>query len=177
MNRTLADPVYRQNLKALYRDTLLHDVMPFWMKHGMDAEHDGIITSLDRDGSILDTIGSMQEVTQGMWTFSTLYNTVEKRSDWIEAAGSCLAFLEKHGYATDGKMFFTVTREGKPLRMRRYVFSEAFAAIAHAAYAKATGDESYVERAKKDFATYLKFSFEKGLIHPKIEPNTNLAAR
>ena len=55
MNRTLADPSFRQSLKALYRDTLLHDVMPFWMKHGMDPEHDGIITSLDRDGSVLDT--------------------------------------------------------------------------------------------------------------------------
>ena len=30
--------------------------------------------------------------------------------------------------------------KGRPLRMRRYVFSESFAAIAYAAYAKATGD-------------------------------------
>jgi N-acylglucosamine 2-epimerase len=172
MNLTLADPLYRQNLKALYRDTLLKDVMPFWMKHGMDREFDGIITSLDRDGSILDTDKSIWFQGRAAWMLSTLYNHVEKRSDWIEAAGSCLAFLEKHGYSTDGKLFFTVTREGKPLRMRRYVFSEAFAAIAHAAYAKATGDESYAEHAKKDFATYLKFSFEKGLMHPKIEPNT-----
>lgn len=172
MPDNLADPDYRQKLKALYRDTLLHDVMPFWMRHGMDREHDGIITALDRDGSILDTDKSIWFQGRAAWTLSTLYNTVEKRSDWIEAAGSCLAFLEKHGYATDGKLFFTVTREGKPLRMRRYVFSEAFAAIAHAAYAKATGDESYAERAKKDFATYLKHSFEKGLMQPKIEPNT-----
>jgi len=172
MNLTLADPLYRQKLKALYRDTLLKDVMPFWMKHGMDREFDGIITSLDRDGSILDTDKSIWFQGRAAWTLATLYNTVEKRSDWIEAAGSCLAFLEKHGYSTDGKLFFTVTREGKPLRMRRYVFSEAFAAIAHAAYAKATGDESYAERAKRDFATYLKYSFEKGLMHPKIEPNT-----
>ncbi len=27
MNLTVADPLYRQNLKALYRDTLLKDVM------------------------------------------------------------------------------------------------------------------------------------------------------
>jgi N-acylglucosamine 2-epimerase len=35
-------------------------------------------------------------------------------------------------------MYFAVTREGQPLRMRRYVFSESFAAIANAAYARAT---------------------------------------
>ncbi len=172
MNHDLTDPGYRKELRKLYRDTLLHDVMPFWLKHGMDREFDGIITSLDRDGSILDTDKSLWFQGRAAWTFATLYNTVEQRSDWLDAAGSCLAFLQRHGYATDGKLFFSVTREGKPLRMRRYVFSEAFSAIAHAAYAKATGDESYAERAQKDFATYLKHSFEKGLMQPKIEPNT-----
>lgn len=172
MNPDLTDPGYRNELRKLYRDTLLNDVMPFWLKHGMDAKHDGIITSLDRDGSILDTDKSLWFQGRAAWTFATLYNTVEKRSDWADAAGSCLAFLQKHGYATNGKLFFSVTREGRPLRMRRYVFSEAFSAIAHAAYAKATGDDNYAERARKDFATYLKHSFEKGLMQPKIEPNT-----
>ena len=172
MNPDLTDPGYRESLRRLYRDTLLHDVMPFWLKHGMDREHDGIITSLDRDGSILDTDKSLWFQGRAAWTFATLYNTVEKRSDWADAAGSCLAFLQKHGYATNGKLFFSVTREGRPLRMRRYVFSEAFSAIAHAAYAKATGDDNYAERARKDFATYLKHSFEKGMMQPKIEPNT-----
>ncbi len=172
MNPDLTDPGYRESLRRLYRDTLLNDVMPFWLKHGMDAEHDGIITSLDRDGSILDTDKSLWFQGRAAWTFATLYNTVEKRSDWADAAGSCLAFIQKHGYATNGKLFFSVTREGRPLRMRRYVFSEAFSAIANAAYAKATGDESYAERARKDFATYLKHSFEKGMMQPKIEPNT-----
>jgi N-acylglucosamine 2-epimerase len=172
MNHDLTDPGYRKELRKLYRDTLLNDVMPFWLKHGMDREFDGIITSLDRDGSILDTDKSIWFQGRAAWTFATLYNTVEKRSDWADAAGSCLAFLQKHGYATNGKLFFSVTREGRPLRMRRYVFSEAFSAIAHAAYAKATGDENYAEGAKKDFATYLKHSFEKGMMQPKIEPNT-----
>jgi len=172
MNHDLTDPGYREELRKLYRDTLLNDVMPFWLKHGMDREFDGIITSLDRVGSILDTDKSLWFQGRAAWTFATLYNTVEQRSDWLDAAGSCLAFLQRHGYATDGKLFFSVTREGKPLRMRRYVFSEAFSAIAHAAYAKATGDESYAERARKDFATYLKHSFEKGMMQPKIEPNT-----
>ena len=37
-------------------------------------------------------------------------------------------------------MFFSVTREGRPLRKRRYLFSEAFAVIALAAYGAAAGD-------------------------------------
>lgn len=158
--------------RTLYRDNLLHDVMPFWLRHAMDEEHGGIITSLDRDGSILDTDKSLWFQGRAGWMFATLFNTVEKRRDWFEAAGSCIAFLDKHGYATDGKMFFTVTREGRPLRMRRYVYSEAFAAIAHAAYAKASGDESYAESALRDFRFYLRHSFEPGAMTPKVNTET-----
>ena len=39
-------------------------------------------------------------------------------------------FLRKHCFDEDGRMFFMVTREGRPLRKRRYVFSEAFAIAA-----------------------------------------------
>lgn len=172
MNQDLTDPGYREKLRALYRDTLLDDVMPFWLKHGIDREHDGIITSLDRDGSILDTDKSIWFQGRAGWTFATLYNTVEKRAEWLEAARRCVAFLDRHGYADDGKLYFTVTREGKPLRMRRYVFSETFAAIAHAAYAKATGDEASKERAKRDFATFLTHTFEPGRMQPKVNPET-----
>ncbi len=67
-------------------------------------------------------------------------------------------------------MYFTVTRDGRPLRMRRYVFSESFAAISYAAFAKATCDARAAEDAVTAFATYLRFSFEPGAMLPKYEP-------
>jgi N-acylglucosamine 2-epimerase len=66
-------------------------------------------------------------------------------------------------------MYFTVTREGQPLRMRRYVFSESFAAMANAAFAKASGDARATEDAVKNFAAYLRHSFEPGVMPPKFE--------
>ncbi|HEX5223249.1 MAG TPA: AGE family epimerase/isomerase, partial [Verrucomicrobiae bacterium] len=157
-------------LLATYRDSLLKNVMPFWLRHGMDREHGGIITCLDRDGSILDTDKSVWFQGRAGWMFATLYNTVEKRAEWLEAARSCIEFSRKHCFALDGKMYFSVTREGKPLRMRRYVFSESFAAIANAALAKATGDSRAADDALKAFATYLHYSFTPGVMAPKFEP-------
>lgn len=168
----LEQPSERRRLAEFYRNTLLTNVIPFWLRHGLDAEHDGIITALDRDGSILDTDKSIWFQGRAGWTFATLFNTVEKRREWFDAAGSCISFLDHHGYSTEGKLFFLVTREGKPLRMRRYVFSETFSAIAHAAYAKASGDHRYHEAAIRDFSTYLKLSFEPGAMSPKIDTNT-----
>lgn len=168
----LSTPDKRSALRTLYRDTLLADVMPFWLRHGVDREHDGILTALDRDGSVIDTDKSIWFQGRAGWMFSTIFNTMVKDREYLDAAGSCIAFLDKHGYATDGKLFFTVTREGRPLRMRRYVYSEAFASIAHAAYAKATGDQHYRELALRDYATYLKHSFEPGMMTPKVNAET-----
>ncbi len=67
MNNELNNPRHREILCTLYRDTLLHDVLPFWLKHGMDREFDDIITSLDRDGAILDTDKSIWFQGRAAW--------------------------------------------------------------------------------------------------------------
>ena len=106
-------------MRETYRRALLDDVIPFWLKHGLDREHGGIITCLDRDGAILDTDKSVWFQGRAGWMFATLYNTVEQRAEWLDAARSCVEFSRQHCFAPDGKMYFSVTREGRPLRMRR----------------------------------------------------------
>jgi N-acylglucosamine 2-epimerase len=166
----LASTESRAALAAQYRGALLGDVIPFWLRHGMDAEYGGIFTALDRDGTVTDTDKSVWFHGRAAWMFATLFNTVERRAEWLDAGRSCVEFLRRHCFAPDGKMYFTVTREGRPLRMRRYVFSEAFAAIANAAFAKASGDERATADEVKCFAAYLRVSFEPGAMLPKFEP-------
>jgi N-acylglucosamine 2-epimerase len=166
----------RNLLAETYRETLLNDVIPFWLKNGMDRRHGGLFSALDRDGSVLDTDKSVWVQGRAAWMFATLYNTVEQRPEWLAAAKSCIGFLRRHCFAPDGKMYFTVTREGKPLRMRRYVFSEAFAAIAFAAYAKATGDSQAADEARKCWETYLRYSFTPGVMTPKYTGTRPLVA-
>ena len=159
-------------LKRVYRDTLLEDVIPFWLKHGLDRKHGGIMTALDRDGSVLDTDKSVWFQGRAAWTFATLYNTVEPRPEWKAAARSCLDFLRRRCFDAQGKLYFTVTREGRPLRMRRYVFSECFAAIGFAAYARAGGGKAAERDALRTFATFLRCSHQPGHIAPKVDPRT-----
>ncbi len=63
---------------------------------------------------------------------------------------SCLEFLENYCLNQDaqGRMYFTVTEEGKPLRQRRYKFSEGFYCIGNAEFYGVTGEEKYLERAR-----------------------------
>ncbi|MFH0991036.1 MAG: AGE family epimerase/isomerase [bacterium] len=163
-------PTQKAKLANYYKTALLHDVLPFWLKHGLDRQYGGFITSLDRDGAIVDTDKSTWFQGRGAWMFATLYNTVAKRPAWLNAAGRTISFMRSHCFDPNGKMYFTVTREGFPLRMRRYVFSECFAAIAFAAWAKATGETEAVSDAIRTFETFLRFNREQGLIQSKTDP-------
>src|SRR5512137_1042756 len=96
---------HNEALSALYRGTLLEDVIPFWLRHGLDREHGGMLTALDRDGTVIDTDKSVWFQGRAAWMLATLYNTVEHRAEWLEAARSCIEFSRRHCYAPDGKMY------------------------------------------------------------------------
>lgn len=168
----LTTPNGRSALAGAYRASLLDDVVPFWLRHGIDPEHGGYFTALDREGRVIDTDKSIWFQGRGAWTFATLFNTVDARAEWLEAARTGIEFLRRHGSAPGGKMYFTVTGDGRPLRQRRYVFSEAFAAIGNAAYARAARDARAAEDAASRFADFLRGSFEPGHLPPKTSPET-----
>ena len=157
-----------------YKTDLTENIMPFWMEHGWDKVNGGVYTCLDRDGSLIDTTKSVW--FQGRFAFicAYAYNNVEKNPMWLEAAKSTLDFIEKHCFDENGRMYFSVTAEGKPLRMRRYVFSETFAAIAMSEYALATGEQKYAERALQIFKDTQRFLTTPGILAPKFEESVQL---
>ncbi len=50
-----------KNLKELYRDGLLNDTLPFWIKYSVDRKYGGFTICLDRDGRVIDT-------DKGVWS-------------------------------------------------------------------------------------------------------------
>ena len=108
-----------EHLVRVYRDGLLGDTLPFWMRHGADAEHGGILTCLDRDGSLLDTDKGVWQQGRFAWMLGRVWREVEQRPEWLDAAAHTLRFIEAHCVDTDQRLFFHVTRDGRPLRKRR----------------------------------------------------------
>ena len=164
-----------QQLIAVYRDGLLHDTLPFWIDHAVDRECGGYMFCLDRDGSVLDTDKLIWLHGRFVWTLSTLYATVEPRPEWLALAQHGLDFLRRYGFDADGRMFFSMTRDGRPLRKRRYLFSEAFAVMALAAYSKAAGDGQAAEQALDLFRLMIRYLTTPGLLPPKVMPQTRPA--
>ena len=120
---------FRQ-LAELYRSELLDRVIPFWINKSQDTEFGGYFTCLDRDGSVYDTDKFIWLQGREVWMFSKLYNTVEPRQEWLDAAIQGAEFLRKYGHDGNLNWYFALDREGHPLVEPYNIFSYTFATIA-----------------------------------------------
>ncbi len=135
-----------------FEKELSSSCIPFWLSHGRDEIYGGVINCLDRTGAVYSEDKSVWMQGRAAWMFSYLYNNMEKREEYLSFAKSCLSFAREHCIdKTDGRMYFTVTRDGRPLRKRRYFFSETFYIMANAEYYMATKEKEYLEEARKYF--------------------------
>jgi N-acylglucosamine 2-epimerase len=156
-----------EELAAFYSNQLLNSTIPFWFPRSFDQEHGGFLLMRDADGSLIDNDKAVWIQGRATWMLATLYNTVEQKPEWLAGAKLGYDFLNKYCFDTDGQMFFHVTRDGKPIRKRRYFFSETFYVIAAAAYAKASGDETAAANARRVFDLCIQYATTPGLLQPK----------
>ncbi|MBN8854309.1 MAG: N-acylglucosamine 2-epimerase [Sphingobacteriales bacterium 50-39] len=154
-------------LRAFYARQLLEDTVPFWFPRSFDREHGGFLLMRDEDGGLLDDDKAVWIQGRATWLLSTLFNSVERRELWLEGAKLGFDFLNQHGFDEDGRMFFHVARDGRPIRKRRYFFSETFYVIAAAAYARASGSEAAAERARAVFGKCIAYATGDERLPPK----------
>ena len=165
---------YLEQTSIIYKQELLENILPFWLKNGIDHVNGGYFTCLDRDGSLMDTTKSVWFQGRFAYVLAYAYNHIEENKNWLQLSKSGIDFLEKHCFDTDGRMFFEVSAEGVPLRKRRYLFSETFAIAAMAEYAIAANDYSYAQKALDLFKLVLKYKNTPGLVEPKYLENLQM---
>lgn len=140
-----------KQLAQQYKSELLDRVMPFWMEKSIDKEFGGYFTCLERDGEVFDTDKFIWLQGREVWMLATLYNKVEKRQEWLDAAIQGAEFLKKYGHDGNLNWYFALDREGHPLVEPYNIFSYTFAVIAFGQLSLATGNQEYAEIAKRTF--------------------------
>ena len=159
-----------KQLRDRYYKELTGNILPFWLQYGLDRENGGIRTGLDRDGSLLESDKSVWFQGRALWVFSTAYNQIDKRREYLEAADLIVKFIDAHCFDTDGRMFFRVTADGRPVIKRiRYFFSETFAIIGYAAYAIASGKDEYKAKALELYERAKAVRDTPGILTPKFD--------
>ncbi len=139
-----------------YKEELMNNILPFWLEKSQDKEYGGYFTCLERDGSVYDTDKFIWLQGRESWMFAMLWNTVEKKQEWLDCALQGAEFLKKFGHDDNFDFYFSLTREGKPLVQPYNIFSNTFACMAFAQVAKATGDGEYAEIARRTFRRILE---------------------
>jgi len=142
--------------KKIYQDTLLENVLPFWLKNSPDKEYGGYFTCLDRNGKVYDTDKFIWLQSRQVWLFSMLYNNIEAKEEWLDIAEHGARFLMNNGIDQEGNWYFSLKREGEPLVQPYNIFSDCFAAMAFAQLSQASENNEYSDLAKKTFLNILR---------------------
>jgi len=145
-----------KNYSEVYKNTLLNNIIPFWEQHSIDLKNGGFYTCLNASGEVYETDKFMWLQGRQAWTFSMLYNKVEKNENWLNIAKNGIDFIRKHGMDSEGNFYFSTTENGEPLVQPYNIFSDCFAAMAFSQYAVATGDEEIKQLAIQTYHNILK---------------------
>lgn len=159
-------------LAQKYKSELLEKVIPFWLNHSKDEAFGGYFTCLDQTGKVFDTDKFIWLQAREVWMFSSLYNNVEQKLEWLEMALHGAEFLKKHAKDAEGNWYFSLTRQGEPLIQPYNIFSDCFACMAFGQLYKATGNPEHAEIAKQTFQNILKKSDNPKGKYNKSYPET-----
>ncbi len=157
-----------------YKELLLNNILPFWMKNAVDTEFGGILTHLERDGRVWCYDKNVWFMGRAMYTYSLVYNTLDRKEEYLELAENMYRFLKKCE-GEDGRLPFIVNREGAPLVVNDDYYSETFAAIGCAEYYLATGRIDLLASAEKYFD--IAYALYKKSLEPTDAPSAAPATK
>ena len=126
--------------KEHYYHTLVDEVIPYWLKYAID-ESGAINNCLNEDGTIISKERYIWSQGRALWTFSALYNRIEKKKEYLDVANGLFNYLLNTGRDETGKWLYRFDEHGNVLDKDISIYVDGFVLIGMAEYYKATGDE------------------------------------
>lgn len=139
-----------------YRGELLNSVVPFWLEHSLDRRSGGLLTCIRDDGTVVSEEKYMWSQLRGIWTFSALYNRIERRQEWLDAAQNIFEFVVKHGRDRSGRWVYSVGADGQATRGATSIFTDGFAILGLTELARATGGDEPAQLALETYQRVAK---------------------
>lgn len=145
-----------QQLSAQYQQTLLRQVVPFWLTHSGDNQCGGYFDLLTAAGEVIDGDKFVAQQAQQVWAFSWLYNTLDSQSAWLEHARHGAAFLSR--FAHDDKLacYAQLDRRGRSTVPSPDCVPDSFLVMAYAQLYRATGNDEWAMLARQLFTHLLQ---------------------
>lgn len=139
------------DLLAIYRAELLGRTIPFWMTHALDQDQGGILTCISDEGHVLSTDKYLWSQLRAIWTFSALYNKIEPRQEWLDAAWHIYNFIKQYGRDENGRWVFAINAAGDVLQGPTSIYTDGFAIYGLTELARATGEKEPISLALETY--------------------------
>lgn len=104
----------------LLRSELVHRVLPWWQRHGVDEEHGGVLTLFDNSGRSTGTDKYTWSQGRWAWLCARLARAADAgvveadAAEWTEYALQTARFISTHSVLPGGVTAHLLTREGTP---------------------------------------------------------------
>lgn len=141
----------RKKICAQYRSLLLDGIAPFWLERGIDREHGGVLSCMSEDGKVLSGDKFIWSQARSVWTFSALYNRIEPRPEFLDAARNSVRFLLAHGRDDRGRWVYRTDREGRVIEGATSIYADCFALYGLSEFYRATHDDQAISVARQTF--------------------------
>lgn len=143
--------VDHKELYDKYRNLLLGNVVPFWLKYGIDWKYGGVLSCIGDDGIVASGDKFIWSQARSVWFFSALYNRVQKRPEFLAAAENSIRFLLAHGRDRYGKWIYHTDQKGRPIEGASSIYSDCFVIYGFNEYYRAVPDERIFSIARETF--------------------------
>ena len=152
-----------EEIREQYRYDLFDEFIPFHDRYVVDHEYGGFTLHTGWNGPTLSYEKSAWYEGRGTWTYSFLYNNIDKDPKHLEAARRSVEFIMKHKPEGENLWPNSYSREGKVTGgpdLRTY--GDLFVANGLNVYSKAAGDDSCWQLAKETLLKCLKIQDRPG---------------
>lgn len=133
---------------VVFRDSLQHSVLQFWIDHALDTEYGGLLGQLNRQGEPTGSGNkSVVLISRSLWSFSEAYRRYPEPA-YQKMAAECLKFLrEKMWDKEHGGYYFMVTRDGNIVDSTKQLNPMSYVMEGLAEYALAFHDDQVAREA------------------------------
>lgn len=135
-----------KNLYRQYSNTLNNEVMPFWLKYSGD-ESGAINNCLAEDGTVLSRDRYIWSQGRALWTFSAMYNRIEKRPEYLSRANGLFRYLCGIKRNSDKSWNYLYDENGNVLEGNISIYVDGFVLAGMTEYYIATKNEKAKEIA------------------------------
>jgi len=141
------------SLHRQYRELLLNGIVPFWKRHGLDAEQGGVLSCMTEDGTPISGDKYIWSQARWVWVCAALYNRIEKRPEFLAWARATIQFLLRHARDEQGRWVYHTTRDGRIVEGATSIYSDCFVVYGLSEYCRAVPDPELLSLARSTFAS------------------------